>query len=52
MLIEEAWERYNRELQVGNSPNPRVKVGKFEVSNNLEMKAGFPRAPLAYIEPV
>lgn len=31
LLIEEAWERYNRELHMGNSVNPRIKVGKYEV---------------------
>ena len=33
LLMEEAWEKYNRELQIGNTPNPRLKVGKYEVRN-------------------
>ncbi|KAJ1520910.1 hypothetical protein ONE63_003990 [Megalurothrips usitatus] len=36
LLMEEAWERYNRELQIGNSANPRLKVGKYEVDFEKE----------------
>ncbi|KAK3913373.1 Vacuolar protein sorting-associated protein 13 [Frankliniella fusca] len=36
LLIEEAWVRYNKELQIGSSPNPRMKVGKYEVDFEKE----------------